>query len=130
MLSERRAHATLPVGDLTEAKRFWGERLGFGVLEENPIAVLYRAGEGSVFAVTTSTGRATGAHTQLGFTTPDIEAEVADLKARGVVFEEYDTPGFRTEDSIARSPAGRAAWFKDPAGNLIGLIEFGREAEG
>jgi len=125
MLSDRRAHTTLPVQDLDEAKRFWSG-LGFPILEENAAAVLYRAGEGSVFAVTRSTGRSTGAHTQMGFTTPDIGADVADLKERGVTFEEYDMPGFHTESSIASTPAGRAAWFKDPAGNLIGLIEFVR----
>ncbi len=124
MLSERRAHTTLPVKDLDEAIRFWGGTLGFPVVQQNPMAVLYRAGDGTVFAVTKSSGEANGSHTQMGFTSPDIVADVADLKARGVVFEEYDMPGFRTEGSVARTPAGRAAWFKDPAGNLIGLVEF------
>jgi catechol 2,3-dioxygenase-like lactoylglutathione lyase family enzyme len=127
MLSERRAHTTLPVKDLAAAKAFWGDRLGFRVFEENSAAILFSAGEGTLFATAVSTGRATGDHTQLGFTTPDIEADVADLKRRGVAFEEYDMPGFRTEGSIAGTTAGRAAWFKDPAGNLIGLVEFGRE---
>jgi catechol 2,3-dioxygenase-like lactoylglutathione lyase family enzyme len=127
MLSDRRAHTTLPVQDLDEAKHFWGETLGFtSIEEETPAAVLYRAGEGSVFAVTRSSGRPSGSHTQIGFTTPDIEADVADLTARGIVFEEYDSPALRTEGGIARTGAGRAAWFKDPGGNLVGLIEFGR----
>jgi catechol 2,3-dioxygenase-like lactoylglutathione lyase family enzyme len=127
MLANRRAHTTLPVQDLDEAKRFWGERLGFSAIEENPVATMYRAGDATAFVVTRSSGRPTGEHTQMGFTTPDIAADVAELKARGVVFEEYDSPGLRTEGSIATTPAGRAAWFKDPAGNLVGLIEFGGE---
>jgi predicted enzyme related to lactoylglutathione lyase len=51
-----------------------------------------------------------------------IEAEVADLKRRGVVFEEYESP--KTVDGIATTPIGRAAWFKDPDGNLIAMLEF------
>jgi catechol 2,3-dioxygenase-like lactoylglutathione lyase family enzyme len=124
MLNQRRAHTTLPVDDLEAARAFWGDRLGFEPIEQNPMAILYRAGDGSVFAVTRSAGRATGSHTQMGFTTPDVAAEIAELRSQGVVFEEYDMPGFRTEDGIATTPAGRSAWFKDPAGNLIGLVEF------
>lgn len=92
--------------------------------EVNPAAVLYRAGEGTVFAATRSSGKPSGSHTQLGFTVADIEGEVADLKRRGVVFEEYDGPGLRTEGSIAKTGAGRAAWFFDPEGNMVGLIQF------
>src|SRR5262249_28867455 len=69
-----------------------------------------------------SAAAASGAHTQVAFTVPDIAAEVAELKARGVVFEAYEQP--KTVDGVATMPAGRAAWFKDPAGNLLGLIEF------
>ncbi len=47
---------------------------------------------------------------------------MAELRARGVVFEEYEMP--KTEGGVARMPAGRAAWFKDPHGNVIGLIQF------
>ena len=124
MLTERRAHTTLPVSDPEGARAFWEGRLGFVPYEENPAAVMYRAGEGSVFALTRSTGRATGAHTQIGFTVDDIDAEVRELRERGVVFEEYDLPGFRTIDGVAQTGAGRAAWFRDPEGNLVGLIQF------
>jgi catechol 2,3-dioxygenase-like lactoylglutathione lyase family enzyme len=55
----------------------------------------------------------------------DIEAAVADLKARGVKFEEYDLPGFKTVDGIADTPPNRAAWFLDPDGNTIGLLQLG-----
>jgi catechol 2,3-dioxygenase-like lactoylglutathione lyase family enzyme len=124
MLAQRRAHTTLPVADLDAARTFYEERLGFTVVNVQPSAVMFGAGEGSVFAITKSTGRATGGHTQLGFTVTDIEAEVADLKRRGVVFEEYDSPDFRTAGSIASIGPNRGAWFKDPEGNLVGLIQF------
>ena len=98
--------------------------LGFKPFQVNPAAVLYDAGEGTKFAVTRSSGKASGSHTQMGFTVTDIEAEVADLKRRGVVFLEYDFPTLKTVDSVAGTGAGKAAWFLDPEGNMIGLIQF------
>jgi hypothetical protein len=58
----------------------------------------------------------------MSFTVPDVEAEVRELRERGVVFEEYEAP--KTENGIATMPSGRAAWIKDPDGNLIGLFQF------
>jgi catechol 2,3-dioxygenase-like lactoylglutathione lyase family enzyme len=124
MLSQRRCHATLPVQDLDAARAFYEGVLGFTPSEVNPMATLYDAGEGTKFAVTRSSGKASGSHTQIGFTVTGIEAEVADLKRRGVTFEEYDVPGLKTVDGIAVTGAGKAAWFLDPEGNMIGLIEF------
>jgi catechol 2,3-dioxygenase-like lactoylglutathione lyase family enzyme len=124
MLSANRCHATLPVSDLGGARAFYEGKLGFKPNLPTDAAVMYEAGEGSKFAVTMSSGKPAGTHTQMGFTVTDIEAEVADLKRRGVVFEEYDAPGFKTEGSIATTGAGRGAWFLDPAGNMIGLIQF------
>jgi catechol 2,3-dioxygenase-like lactoylglutathione lyase family enzyme len=124
MLRDRRAHTTLPVVDLEAARRFWEETLGFEVHTAEATAVLYRAGGGTLFAITRSAGKPSGAHTQIGFTTPDIDTDVADLKARGIVFEEYDWPTLKTFGSIAQTGPNRAAWFKDPDGNLVGLIEF------
>src|SRR5439155_13207399 len=101
MLADRRCHATIPVSDVEAVRSFYEGTLGFEPLEENPAAVIYRAGSGSVFAVTRSSGRASGSHTQMGFTVDDIEDEVADLRRRGVTFEEYDVPGLKTEGGIA-----------------------------
>lgn len=121
MLSTRRVHATLPTPDPERLRTFYEGVLGLVPHAERPAAVMYRVGEGTLFAISRSGIRAAG-HTQMSFTVPDIEAEVTELRQRGVVFEEYETP--RTENGIARMPAGRAAWFKDPDGNLIGLIQF------
>ncbi len=124
MISERRVHVTLPVADLDRARAFYEETLGFKPYDVQPSAVLYQAGAGTLFAVTRSSGSATGSHTQMGITTPDIEADVADLKRRGVAFEEYDYPTLKTVDGIAETGPNRAAWFKDSEGNLIGIIQF------
>jgi catechol 2,3-dioxygenase-like lactoylglutathione lyase family enzyme len=125
MLSDRRAHTTLPVSDLDRARTFYEDVLGFRPMDVNPAAVIYRAGEGSVFAITRSSGKASGSHTQIGFTVTDLDAEVADLKRRGVTFLEYDLPSLKTVGSIAQTGPNRAAWFLDPEGNMLGVIQFG-----
>jgi predicted enzyme related to lactoylglutathione lyase len=122
VLGDRRVHAILPTSDVDALRPFYEETLGLTPFAVVPGVVLYRAGAGTIFGISRSGGKASGAHTQVAFTTPDIEAEVAALNARGVVFEEYEQP--RTVDGVATMPAGRAAWFRDPAGNLLGLIEF------
>ena len=124
MLSERRVHATIPTADLERARAFYEAVLGFVPQQVTPAAVVYGAGSGSVFAATTSSGRASGSHTQMGFTSPDLAADVAMLQAHGVVFEEYDFPTLRTVNGIAQMPGSHAAWFKDPEGNLIGIVQF------
>jgi len=124
MLAERRVHVTLPVADLDRAREFYEGSLGFSPYSVQPTAVLYRAGEGTLFAISKGTAQSSGNHTQMAFTSPDLEADVADARARGIVFEEYDLPGFRTVDGIGPVGPNRAAWFKDSEGNLVAIIQF------
>ena len=124
MLANLPVNATLPAVDLERAKRFYTERLGLSPEMEAPSGIFFRCGEGTRFLVFPSGGTASGSHTQMGWTVEDIEAEVAALKTRGVVFEEYDTPGLKTVNSIAITGTDKAAWFKDSEGNLLGLVQF------
>jgi catechol 2,3-dioxygenase-like lactoylglutathione lyase family enzyme len=119
----------LPAQDLERARSFYAEKLGLEPVEERPGGLLYRCGSGS-FALFESAGAASGGHTQMGWEVADIEATVAELRARGVVFEEYDLPGLRTVDGIATiagnypSKGGvgeKGAWFRDSEGNLLGI---------
>jgi catechol 2,3-dioxygenase-like lactoylglutathione lyase family enzyme len=121
--------ARLPAQDLDRARAFYSECLGLEPADERPGGLLYRVGNGE-FALFQSTGRASGEHTQFGFEVEDIEATVAELRARGVVFEDVDVPGLRTRDGIAdiegnypsKGASGeRAAWFRDSEGNVIGV---------
>ena len=127
MLAERRVHVTLPVADLDRARAFYERTLGFIPYSVQPTAVLYRAAEGTLFAVSKGSAQSSGSHTQMAFTTDDIDTEVAEAKAAGIVFEEYDLPGFKTVGSIATVGPNRAAWFKDSEGNLIGVIQFAED---
>ena len=118
----------LPAQDLERARRFYEEKLGLTPVEERPGGLLYRSGSGH-FALFQSAGKASGSHTQMAWTVSDLAATVLDLRARGVVFEEYDVPGLTTVDGIAtiagnypsKGTGELGAWFKDSEGNLLGI---------
>jgi catechol 2,3-dioxygenase-like lactoylglutathione lyase family enzyme len=129
MLEDGKVVARIPVQDLQQARSFYAEKLGLEPSEERPGGLLYRCGEGE-FALFESTGAASGNHTQMAWEVEDIEATVEQLRARGVVFEEYDFPGLKTVNGIAEvegnypSKGGvgeKAAWFRDVDGNLFGI---------
>jgi predicted enzyme related to lactoylglutathione lyase len=122
MLSDHQVYAAIPTADLDAARGFYEEVLGFLPREANPAGIYYDAGGGTYFVLTRSSGKASGSHTQMAFRVSEIESEVRDLQRRGVTFEEYETP--KTVDGIATIPIGRTAWFRDPEGNLIGMIQF------
>jgi len=124
MLENWRSHTTLPALDLERAKRFYAEKLGLTPVSETPGGVFYVTAAGTRFILFPTPNPSRGGHTQIGFSVDDIEAAVAGLSAAGVVFEEYDFPGLRTEGGIARTGDLRAAWFKDSEGNLIGLVQL------
>lgn len=124
MLAELEIHATIPASDLARAKKFYQEKLGLTPAEEAPggAGLIYRC-YNSWFLLYPSPHAGTATHTQMGWETDDIEQEVAALKSRGVMFEEYDTPALKTVEGIATSGPIRAAWFKDSEGNLLGLVQ-------
>lgn len=130
-LARARAATRLPAQDLDRARRFYSERLGLEPVDERPGGLLYRCG-GVDFALFRSTGASPGTFTQMAWEVEDIETVVSELKARGVVFEEVDMPGFRTKDGIAEIDGNypskgargeRGAWFRDSEGNLLGIGE-------
>jgi catechol 2,3-dioxygenase-like lactoylglutathione lyase family enzyme len=129
MLKDLKTHTTLPAADLERAKRFYAEKLGLTPTTESPGALFYVAGGGTRFILYPTPNPTRGGHTQIGFSTPDVRKEVADLRALGVVFEEYDLPGFKTEDAVATTGDTKAAWFKDSEGNMIGLVQQAPGAE-
>jgi catechol 2,3-dioxygenase-like lactoylglutathione lyase family enzyme len=129
MLKEHRAHTTLPAADTARAKQWYQEKLGLSPVNEDRGNLVYEAANGTTFILYPTPNPTRGGHTQLGFTTQDIEADVAELKGRGVVFEEYDFPGMKTENGIASVDPIRAAWFKDSEDNMIGIIQLPGGAE-
>jgi catechol 2,3-dioxygenase-like lactoylglutathione lyase family enzyme len=128
MLTEARIASRLPAQDLERARRFYSEKLGLEPIEERPGGLRYRGASGE-FALFASGGAPSGTHTQMGWEVDDLPAVVAALRARGVVFEEYDMPGLRTVGGIAeisgnypsKGRGEHAAWFRDSEGNLLGI---------
>jgi catechol 2,3-dioxygenase-like lactoylglutathione lyase family enzyme len=128
MLKEGRVATRLPALDLKRARAFYADKLGLEPIEERDGGLRYVGGAGE-FALFESAGAPSGDHTQMGWEVDDIDATVADLRSRGVVFEEYDGPGLRTVDGIAEIEGNypskgigeRAAWFRDSEGNMLGI---------
>ena len=128
MLSDSHVATRLPAKDLERARAFYRDKLGLEPAEERPGGLLYHCASGS-FVLFASAGAASGSHTQMAFTVSDLDAVVTALRARGVVFEEYNFPGFSTVGGIADITGNypsigtgeRGAWFHDSEGNLIGI---------
>ena len=122
MLNDAKLVATIPVTDLEKSLPFYRDVLGLAVLDEGPWAC--RLGAGSTQLSIFKRPPVERGHTMAHFEVRDIAATVADLKSRGVVFEEYDSGPIATTNSIADyAPGIRGAWFKDPDGNVLGLRE-------
>jgi len=123
MLSDRKVGACAPAGDLERAKRFYTDVLGLKIARDQSDGVLFDCGAGTQIFVYPTKGAGEAWHTLAAWETDDLEAEMEDLKARGVKFEDYDFPGLKTVNGIGTYPEGRGAWFKDSEGNTLGLVE-------
>ncbi len=127
-LADARVETRLPAQDLERARRWYEEKLGLQPAEERDGGLRYVCAAG-VFCLFTSTGSSDGTFTQMAFSVDDIEAEMAELRTRGVIFEEFDMPGLPMVNGIVDIPGNypskgrgeRGAWFRDSEGNLLGL---------
>ena len=113
---------TIPCADLERAKKFYADKLGLTPKEERMDGTLYVSGSTQFLLYPT---QFTGAqHTLGGFEVKDLEKTMKELRGRGVKFEEYDFPGLKTENGIAKFGENeRGAWFKDSEGNILALAE-------
>jgi catechol 2,3-dioxygenase-like lactoylglutathione lyase family enzyme len=123
MLSKAEIAAIVPVSNVDKAVEFYGNVLGLELdvrrddLPENREAE-FRAGDGSLVVYeSVAAGQSRG--TVAGFRVEDLDSVVAGLRERGVAFEEYDLPDLKTENGIASIGDLRAAWARDPDGNII-----------
>lgn len=127
-LAHGRVETRLPATDLARAKRWYADKLGLLPSEERDGGLRYKCGTG-VFCLFESTGFSDGSFTQMGFDVDDIDAEVTELRRRGVVFEDYGIPGLVMSNNIVDVPGNypskgrgeRGAWFRDSEGNLLGI---------
>jgi predicted enzyme related to lactoylglutathione lyase len=113
----------IPAHDVPRARRFYEDKVGLVAREEIAGGVVYECGQGSWIFLYPSAGAGTSTASQAFWQVEDLDAEVAGLRSRGVVFENYDMPGLKTVDGIATFHTSRAAWFKDSEGNTMALIQ-------
>ena len=119
--------ASLPVSDVAAAKAFYTDKVGLTVAYEIDEAGVVNFGEGATqlgIYVSYTGGKAPGTFTQVTFVVPDVPASVSELQSKGVTFEEYDMPQLKTDNGVATNPDGsKAAWFRDPDGNMLALVQ-------
>ncbi len=120
MLNEGKVIAVVAVNDLAVAKEFYGGTLGLEQSQENPAGVAYTCGGAELFVYQSPTA-ASGQATAANWLVDDIESVVSDLASKNVVFEHYDMPGAEFKDGVHTMAGMKAAWFKDPDGNILGI---------
>jgi predicted enzyme related to lactoylglutathione lyase len=130
MLATSQAIPIVPVSNLERGITFYKETLGLELEEQNESLpqnreARFKVGSGR-FGIYESVGAGQSRHTLVSFEVEDIEATTDDLRSRGLAFEEYDMPGLKTEDGIADIGHERAAWFKDPDGNILAIAQLVR----
>lgn len=119
-------HPVFPIvlsTDLAVSRAFYHDTLGLEVAREDPERIMFRCGGGSLLAVSLSATGTADPQTQLAWRVPNLRAELADLRARGVLIQEYDAPDPKTTDGIADMGFAWAAWIIDPHRNVLGIIQ-------
>lgn len=127
MLNDAPIITTIPVSDVAAAREFYEKKVGLKPsADELPDGgARYECGSGTgliLYPTTQNAGKSPA--TLAGWRVDDIESVVADLKGRGVTFEEYDQPPIKTENGIATLGNLKAAWFKDQDGNILAVNQM------
>jgi len=121
MLNHSAVEANIPAADLDRAREYYSDKLGLTpVAEYGGQALRYQTTGGTFFNIYKTQYAGQAAHTIAQWHVDDVDQEVRDLTAKGVVFETYDMPGVEWDGQVATLPGmGKAAWFKDSEGNIM-----------
>jgi catechol 2,3-dioxygenase-like lactoylglutathione lyase family enzyme len=121
MLDQGTVTANIPAADLARARDFYADKLGLTPAQEmDGVMLLYRTAGGSAFSVYQTEYAGQAGHTIAQWHVADVDAEVRDLKSKGLAFEHYDLPGVDWDDDVATlGGMGKAAWFRDSEGNIL-----------
>ncbi len=123
MLRNSPFYAGFAVDDIVRAKEFYGQTLGVKVVESDGGLLSLHAANGYAVLIYPKLNHEPAAHTILNFPVDDIEAAVDWLTGRGVKFEHYDQGPVRTNEKGIAHPGPWQAWFRDPAGNILSVIQ-------
>ncbi len=122
MLTTAPIRAYLPASNLPRARKFYEQLIALQPKEEYAGGVIYECGGAEVFLYPTPNA-GTSKASQAYWSVTDVEAEVTDLKSRGVKFEDYNMPGIKMTNSIATGGGAKTAWFKDTEGNILAVSQ-------
>jgi len=122
MLANAPIRAYLPATNLPRARKFYEQQIGLKPKEEYAGGVIYECGGAEVFLYPTPNA-GTSKASQAYWSVTNVEAEVAELKSRGVKFEDYNMPGMNMTNSIATGGSSKTAWFKDTEGNILAISQ-------
>ena len=123
MLKESKAFSGFSANDIAKAKDFYGQTLGLEVSEDHGLLTLHLAG-GHKVLVYPKPNHVPATFTVLNFPVKSVDQVVDELKKRGVRFEIYNLPDLKTDEKgIMRGKGPTIAWFKDPAGNILSVLE-------
>jgi catechol 2,3-dioxygenase-like lactoylglutathione lyase family enzyme len=123
MLGTRDAVANLAVRDIARAREFYTSVLGLTEVDKEGEELIVLESGDTVVNVYRSEYAGTNKATAVTWQVEDIEAEVAALRAKGVAFEHYDMPGLALEGDIHAGFGMKVAWFKDPDGNILNVVQ-------
>jgi catechol 2,3-dioxygenase-like lactoylglutathione lyase family enzyme len=123
MLQKCPMYSYIPVASVARARQFYEQKLGFKPGRELAGGVTYECGEGTACFMYPTPNAGTSKASQAYWHVDDVEREVAELKGRGVKFEDYDMPGLKTKDGIATAGGAKTAWFKDTEGNILAIVQ-------
>jgi catechol 2,3-dioxygenase-like lactoylglutathione lyase family enzyme len=124
MFADRKATVMIPVTDLERAKRWYEEKLGLKPAEDmGEMGAAYKLGGGTLAFMYPTQYAGTAQNTMLGFDSPDLVADIKALRAKGVVFLDYDLPGLKTENGIVDYDGMKNAWANDSEGNILAFVE-------
>jgi catechol 2,3-dioxygenase-like lactoylglutathione lyase family enzyme len=124
MLADAPVFTILLSTDMDRSREFYGDILGLPIASQNDERIVFRSGAGTQVVISRSTIGTRDTQTQAAWRVADIRAEVADLRARGVRIEQYEAPDPVTDpDGIADMGFQWAAWFVDPSGNVLAIVQ-------
>jgi catechol-2,3-dioxygenase len=124
MLKQMEALTVLPASDLERARTFYHDMLELDPDEQYGDNLIYRVGNGSAFELYETPNAGTAQNTQMCWMTSDLDSEMARLRERGVMFEDYDVPGLTTVNGVATQDNMRTAWFRDSEGNFLCISQM------
>jgi predicted enzyme related to lactoylglutathione lyase len=123
MLRDAPFYAYIPAKDVPRARRFYEQKLGFKPKAEVAGGVVYEFGQQTACFLYPTPNAGTSKASQAFWQVEDVDKEIAELKARGVAFEDYDMPGEKSPSGAISAGGAKAAWFKDTEGNILAIVQ-------